>query len=103
MYTSSEVTEEGVLALAAHCRQLQEIHLSRTTLTDEAIRKLVLHCRHLTALYVRVNVREGAEMVELGKQYSSKDIRALREQARGSVPAAEVIAHHNNKTCCLIL
>ena len=92
-----------MLALAAHCRQLQEIHLSRTTLTDEAVRQLVQHCRHLTALYVRVNVTEGAEMVELGKQYSSKDIRALREQARGSVPAAEVIAHHNNKTCCLIL
>ena len=62
-----------------HCRQLQEIDLVGTTVTEETVRQLVQHCRHLTKLHVRVYVREGEVMVGRFKEYSSKDIRALRE------------------------
>ena len=54
---SSDVTEEGVLALAAHCRQLRELYIPQTTVTAETVRQLTQHCRRLTKLYVRV--REG--------------------------------------------
>ena len=77
--SSGKLTEEGVLGLAAHCRQLQEIDLGRTTVTEETVRQLAQHCRRLTRLSVNVNVREGEVMVERCKQYSSKEIRALRE------------------------
>ena len=45
---SSEVTEEGVLALAAHCRQLWELYLPRTSLTEDTIRQLAQHFTHFT-------------------------------------------------------
>ena len=73
---SSAVTEEGVLALAVHCRLLREIYIPCIALSEETIRQLAQHCRHLTELHVRV--REGEVIVESCKQYSSKEIRALR-------------------------
>ena len=93
---SSEVTEEGVLALAVHCRQLREIHIPYTTLTEETVRQLAQHCRRLTEL--RVIVRRGDVILGYGKQYSSKEIRALRESI-----SAEVITHRCNNICCIIL
>ena len=51
---SSEVTEEGVRALAVHCRQLREIYIPHITVTEETVRQLAQHCRHLTKLYVYV-------------------------------------------------
>ena len=73
---SSEVTEEGVLALTAHCRQLREIHILYTTLTKETVRQLAQHCPRLTELYVRE--KEWNAMVGNYRQYSIKEIRALR-------------------------
>ena len=78
----SEVTEEGVLALAAHCRQLREIHIPYTTVTEETVRQLAQHCRRLSKVNIREYVREGGIMVGCCKQYSSKEIRALRERQR---------------------
>ena len=95
---SSEVTEEGVLALAAHCRQLQDLHIPNTTLTEETVRQLAQHCRHLTRLRVNVNLAIGEEMVEHKKDYSSKEIRALRVIESSH---ADVITQSN--TCCLIM
>ena len=69
----SELTEVGVLALAAHCRQLREIDIPYTTVTEETVRQLAQHCRRLTKLCV-TEVMMGYYM-----QYSSKEIRALRE------------------------
>ena len=83
--SSSEVTEEGVLALAAHCRQLREIYIPYITVTEETVSQLAQHCRHLTQLHVRVTVREGEVMEDSCKQYSSKEIRALRETERAVV------------------
>ena len=94
--SNSEVTEEGVLALAVHCRQLREIHIPYTTLTEETVRQLAQHCRRLTEL--RVIVRRGDVILGYGKQYSSKEIRALRESI-----SAEVITHRCNNICCIIL
>ena len=75
---SSKVTEEGVLALAAHCRQLREIHIPYTTVTEEKVRLLAQHCCHLTDL----RVRKGEIMARQSRKYSSKEIRALRETER---------------------
>ena len=69
-----------MLALAAHCRQLREIYIPYITVTEETVRQLAQHCRRLTKLCV--TVREGEVIVELSKQYSSKEIRALRETER---------------------
>ena len=76
---SWKVTEEGVLALAAHCRQLRVISISSITVTKETARQVAQHCRHLIKLCVYV--REGEAMAESYKDYSSKEIRALREIA----------------------
>ena len=81
MYNSNTVTKEGVLALAVHCRQLRDLDLSRTTVTEETVRQLALHCRRLTKLNICVYVREGKVIVRCSKNYSSKDIRALRERS----------------------
>ena len=78
--SSSEVTEEGVLALAAHCRQLRWLVLPKTTLTEETVSQLAQHCRRLTELHV--TVREGELMVGHCYNYSSMEIRALRETER---------------------
>ena len=75
----SEVTEEDMLAIAAHCRQLREINLPDNTLTEETVRQLAQHCRRLSKVNIREYVREGGIMVGCCKQYSSKEIRALRE------------------------
>ena len=72
-YNSNEVTEEGVLALAAHCRQLREIVLHDNKLCEGTVRQLAQHCRRLTKLIVKYNI-----------QYSSKEIRALRETERAA-------------------
>ena len=76
MDSSGKVTEEGVLALAAHCRHLREIYMPYITLTEETVRKLAQHCRRLTKL--RVTVRKGEVMVGSCNNYSSNEIRALR-------------------------
>ena len=76
---SWKVTEEGVLTLAVHCRQLRVISISNITVTEETARQLAQHCRHLINLCVYV--REGEAMAESYKDYSSKEIRALREIA----------------------
>ena len=68
-----------MLALAAHCRQLRVIDIGRTPFTMETVRQLAQHCRHLINLCVYV--REGEAMAESYKDYSSKEIRALREIA----------------------
>ena len=52
---SSELTEEGVLALGAHCRQLRVISIGRITVTEETVRQLAQHCRRLTYLEVELN------------------------------------------------
>ena len=70
-----------MLALAAHCRQLGEIHIPKITVTEETVRQLAQHCRRLTKLQVSVYVREGVAMVERSNLYSGKEIRALREIA----------------------
>ena len=49
---SSEVTEEGVLTLAAHCRQLREIDIPYITFTENAVMQLAQHSRRLTVMYV---------------------------------------------------
>ena len=85
--SSSEVTEEGVLALAAHCRHLREIHIPYTTVTEGTVRQLAQHCRHLTELHV--TVREGEVMERYFKQYTSKDIRALRENTSSRVSSPQ--------------
>ena len=76
MSSSSEVTEECVLALAVHCRQLREIHIPFTIVNEETVRQLTQHCRRLTKLHV--TVRKGEFMLAHRKQYSNKEIRALR-------------------------
>ena len=73
------VREEGVLELAAHCKQLQELGLIGNKLTKETVRQLAQHCRRLTKLSVRVHVKNGEVIVERKKDYSSMEIRALRE------------------------
>ena len=72
-----EVTEKGVLALAAHCRQLREIDISNIIVTEETVRQLAQQCRHLIKLFV--DVLEGETMVGHYQQYFGNDIRALRE------------------------
>ena len=81
--TLHKATEEGVLTLAAHCRQLREVSIYKTTLTEETIRQLAQNCRHLTKLLTQisvlhkqpqaVNVREA----EVYKHFSRKDLRAM--------------------------
>ena len=80
LHCSSEVTEEGVLTLAVHCRQLREIYIPETKVSEETVRQLAQHCRRLTKLIMSVYVREGETIVVRGRYYSSKDIRALRER-----------------------
>ena len=124
----SEVSEEDILALAAHCRQLREINLLEHILTEETVRQLAQHLHHLTKLNMSLYEKQGEVMVECCRQYSKKEIRALRETVRQrdralnetvgqrdralnkTVPQrvretikAEVITHHSNNTCCLIL
>ena len=82
LYSISEVTEEGVLTLAVHCRQLRVLVLSYITVTEETVRQLAQHCRHLTKLQVSVYERQGEAMAQCYKDYSSKEIRALRETER---------------------
>ena len=81
----SEVTEEGVLALAVHCRQLREIHLPWCTVTEETVRQLAQHCRRLTKLKICMYVREGEVTVSRSKEYSSREIRVLRENKEKAV------------------
>ena len=103
---SPELTEEGVLALAMYCRQLREIDLGRTKVTEETVRQLAQHCRRLTKLHVCVCEREGEVMVERKKDYSRSEIRALRETVRQcdrDIRNTDVITHHSNNTCCLIM
>ena len=71
IFSSSEVTEEGVLELALHCRQLRELVLLGTTLSKETVSQLVQHCRRLTSLYVRNTTARHPEC------FSSNEIRAL--------------------------
>ena len=71
-------TDEGVLALAAHCRQLRELYMPYITLTKETVRQLAQHCRRLTRQHVNVYEREGEVMLVHRKQYTCKEIRALR-------------------------
>ena len=83
LYCSSEVTEEGVLTLAAHCRQLKVLELHGVMLSVENVRQIAFHCRRLTKLNVRVYrsiYMEG--IVEYNKYYTRKEIRALRENPR---------------------
>ena len=82
VYNISELTEQSVLALAVHCRQLREIYIPETKVSEETVRQLAQHCRHLTKLNLWVNVREGEVMIERYMRYSSKEIRALREIVR---------------------
>ena len=74
----SKLTEEGVLTLAAHCRQLREINIPYIACTEETVRQLTQHCRHLTELRVRVKLREN---VYANKKFTKRDIKALREHA----------------------
>ncbi len=67
---SPAVTEEGVLALAVYCRQLQEIDVGRTTVTEETVRQLAQHCRHLTFLRA---VKKGI----LKWEFNKKKLRAI--------------------------
>ena len=48
--SSGNVTEEGVLAMAAHCKHLRKLDIPETTLTEETVRQLAQHCPHLTDL-----------------------------------------------------
>ena len=124
----SEVTEEDILALAVHCRQLREINLFEHMLTEETVRQLAQHLHHLTKLNMSLYEKQGEVMVECCRQYSRKEIRALRETVRQRVRAlnetvgqrdralnetvrqrvrdssnAEVITLRSNNTCCIIL
>ena len=81
IYSSSEVTEKGVLALAAHCRQLREIVIPYITVTEETVRQLAQHCRRLTKLRVRVKQRDDAYTGYTNKKFTKRDIKALREYA----------------------
>ena len=93
----SKFTEEGMLSLAAHCRQLQKINIPYVACTEETVRQLAQHCRRLTKLLIGVHFREGEIVLEYRKDYDVKEIRALRAQYR------ELISHRNNNTCCLIM
>ena len=103
LYSSAGVTEEVVLALAVHCRQLRKIVLPQTIITEETARQLAQHCRHLTKLSLCVNEREGEVMVVRFKNYSSKEIRALRENKRESSHMEVITNRSNSTTCCIIL
>ena len=97
LYSSGKVTEEGVLKLAAHCRQLRELVMLGTTVSKETISLLVQHCHRLTSLYVRNTTAKYPE------NFSSKEIRALREQMN-ETKLADVITHHSNSsTSCTIM
>ena len=102
----SEVSEEDILALAAYCRQLREINLLEHMLTEETVRQLAQHLHHLTKLNMSLYKKQGEVMVECCRQYSRKEIRALRETVRPRVREssnAEVITLRSNNTCCIIL
>ena len=88
LYSSGKVTEEGVLALAGHCRQLRELVLGGTTVNKETVSQLVQHCRRLTSLYVQNTTSRYHE------RFSSKDIRVLREQVSERM--------HRHNSCCII-
>ena len=103
LYSSEGVTEEVVLALSVHCRQLREIVLPQTIITEETVRQLAQHCRHLTKLSLCVNEREGEVMVVRFKNYSSKEIRELRENKRESSHMEIITNSSNSNTCCIIL
>ena len=79
LYSSSsdKVTEEGVLTLAAHCRQLREIHIPLTTVTEETVRQLAQHCRRLTKVHAKLS-KDGKAM-EVG--FGRKPLREMREQS----------------------
>ena len=80
LYSIGEVTEEGVLALAVRCRQLREIHIPKITVTEETVRQLAQHCRCLTDLCVYLLIKKGERKIAVLKEYSSKQMRAIREQ-----------------------
>ena len=73
---STAVTEESVLALAVHCRQLREIHIPMTTVTEETVRQLAQHCRHLTKLFALVTT-DGQRTIR--QDWSWKQLSELRE------------------------
>ena len=85
-----------MLTLAEHCRQLRELVLGGTTVNKETVSQLVQHCRRLTSLYVQNTTARHPQY------FSSNEIRALREQV-SERKRTEVIAHHSNSTCCIVL
>ena len=67
---SPKVTEKGVQALAAHCKQLRKIDIRETKITEDTVRQLAQYCRHLTFLRA---VQKGILKWELNK----KKLRAI--------------------------
>ena len=88
-----EVTEEDVLALTVHCRQLQKLTYLFTTLTMQTVEQIIHHCPYLIELNGRVYEKEGFAMVERYKTYASKEIRAMRDRE----------SSHANEISCLLL
>ena len=74
----SKVTEEGVLTLAVHCRQLRQIEMPFITCAKVTIRKLVQRCRRLTEL--RVCLKQGEKLHSRWK-FSKQDIKDMRDYA----------------------
>ena len=99
----SELTEEGVLALATHCRQLREINIPYIACTVETVKQLAQHCRRLTKLLIGVHFMEGEILLEYRKYYDIKEIKALRAQGREVITHRNNNNNNNNNTCCLIL
>ena len=76
---SSEVTEEGVLALAVHCRQLRAIDLHGARISERTVRQLAKHCRHLTVL--QAFVQQG-DNIYTRKKLSKRDIRLYARKVK---------------------
>ena len=97
---SSEVTEEGVLALAAHCRQLRVIDIPMITVKRVTVNQLLHHCRHLAELCVRDNrfvTQPGQPYI----RYYESEIRELRESV-GDISDTEVITDRCIHTCLIL-
>ena len=97
LHNSSKVTEKGVLALAAHCRQLRVIDIPMITVKRVTFNQLVQHCRHLAELCVRDNRFVTQPYI----RYYECEIRELRESV-GDNSDTEVITDRCIHTCLIL-
>ena len=93
-----EVTEQCMLVLATHCRQLRYVYIPRGLISVETVEKVVMYCRHLTDLHVCGHINGRNRYVD----YSRKEIIMMRERYIES-SGVEVITHYSSNTCCLLM